>query len=623
MFRTTFLLLLSGVTPLIPGVAPFQVNATVSPVSPQPVGTPITISFAHKGVVAGPVTYRFEVQSPGVTTFLMVKDYDQQQTFTWAQNLNDGTYLLRITARDHATGNTSQEVLPYNATSRVLNGQAVVSSTTHTLVALFSAPPCPAGSTMKIGFAAQGVSALSFTNAKPCGAGSMNFLVAGMRPNYTHHMNYYVTTGATTFPGPATLTFQTGTIPRTFRSEPVAFPVPFSRQTSAAEKFQFNSFSAGAEPFAFDLNGNIVWFWPNGIGPQVQRLLPDGTFLGSWGIAGDWTGSGAYGYQTQDQIHADFDMLGNVVQETNADRINEQIPAVHPITHFNHDSIRLPNGNTLAIADIQQLFPAGTQGSTAPIGIIGTMLLELDQNLQVVWYWDCFDHDTGPGQLDITRVATLNDQCAPGDEGCPPVELTNPSNDWLHANTLQLQADGSLIVSLRNQDWIIDIDFGNGTGTQDILWRMGRQGDFTMLTNTPVPWFSHQHDTEFQGGSENMLTVFDNGNTRVAVDGGNSRGQVLSVNVPARTVSLTTNIDLGVFSVALGSAQILQIGDLMFLAGEVFTANGSVSQSIEVTPAGTVTYKTQVPALDYRCFRVADLYSPPNGAGVNLPPAQQ
>ncbi len=615
LFTSAFILFAGSLS------AQFKAAPKLSPASPQLVAAPVTITFGYTGSVQGPVTFRFEVQAPQSTNFQIIKDYDQEPSFLWAQSYSEGIYMLRITARDYASGDTSQVVLPYTINSRVTGGAAVVSPTSHPLVALFSAPACPAGSTMKISFSLQNNVNLSYTNSKPCGSGSMNFLVAGMQQQTTYYMNYMVQTGSKTSSGPSVLPFVTGAIAKTAQIAPVQFPVPYKAgATSATEKYQFNSFQGGSQSFAFDLAGNTVWYWPNGQGPQIHRLLADGTYMGSYGAAGDWTGSGVWGHQTKDQLLVNFDMLGNVVQQTSVDRINEQLPAgTDPITHFNHDSFRLPNGNTLAISDVEEVFPAGTQGSTAPIGIIGTMILELDPNYQLLWYWDAFQHDNGAaGNLNINRPATLHDTCVPGGEGCPPVLLTNPSNDWLHTNALQVQADGSLLVSMRDQDWVLDIDFGNGSGTGGIFWRLGLDGDFTMLSSVPYPWFSHQHDAEFHNGTQQLLTVLDNGNTRRAELGGNSRGQALNVDVSAMTATLVENQDLGAFAPGLGSAQILENGDYSFLVGETFTGDGVVlNRNLEYAPAGVVTFESQIAAADYRAFRVADLYRPPNGAGVN------
>ena len=338
------------------------------------------------------------------------------------------------------------------------------------------------------------------------------------------------------------------------------------------------------------------------------------------------TGSGLWGPQTEEQLLQQVDLVGNVVHETNVDRVNEQLPLSAAITDFNHDEIMLPNGHTLAIASTQQIFPAGTQGNSAPISIIGRVIVDLDTNMQVAWYWNAFDHDGGNGQLDITRPATLGETCTYNSKGvspvgCPPVLLTSPSNDWLHANTIQYEPDGSIMMSLRHQDWVIDIDYANGTGTGNVLWIMGLGGSFTMLTAGQYPWFSHQHDVEFTLGGMTSLTMFDNGNTRIRQDGGDSRGMVLNVDIPNMTVSWSFVQDLGVFSHALGSAQLLSNGDYMFLAGDVpFDGTRAYSRSKEYSTSGKLTYDQGNNYAAYRTFRVGNLYTPPNGAGANVAP---
>ena len=92
---------------------------------------------------------------------------------------------------------------------------------------------------------------------------------------------------------------------------------------------------------------------------------------------------------------------------------------------------------------------------------------------------NAFDHDSGTGQLLITRPATLGEHArttrkALAHRMSSSAPLTSPANDWLHANTIQYEPDGSLMISLRHQDWLIDIDDANGTGTGNILWIMDR-----------------------------------------------------------------------------------------------------------------------------------------------------
>jgi hypothetical protein len=112
------------------------------------------------------------------------------------------------------------------------------------------------------------------------------------------------------------------------------------------------------------------------------------------------------------------------------------------------------------------------------------------------------------------------------------------------------------------------------------------------------------------------LTVFDDGNLRYTECGntGNSRGMVLQVSETAHTVYIQTLADLGDYSSALGSAQ------LLFSAGNPTYAsfgNGLLllpaksAQSTEVDLSGNIVYQLQASWWSYRTFRMRDLYTPP------------
>jgi hypothetical protein len=196
---------------------------------------------------------------------------------------------------------------------------------------------------------------------------------------------------------------------------------------------------------------------------------------------------------------------------------------------------------------------------------------------------------------------------------------TSPANDWLHGNCAQVQlADGSLVVSLRNQDWVIKIDFGypNGNGTQNIKWRLGLGGDFTINSNVQFPWFSGQHDAEFQGTQvaggplATVMTVLDDGNTRVAQGGPGSRGAAYTVNEATMTASFYAEAGLTVFTHALGSAQQLPNKNYWYDAGWVVgPGNTFYEESSEYTPNGTLVYLVKAPATAYRSWRMPSMYS--------------
>ena len=112
------------------------------------------------------------------------------------------------------------------------------------------------------------------------------------------------------------------------------------------------------------------------------------------------------------------------------------------------------------------------------------------------------------------------------------------------------------------------------------------------------------------------MTVFDDGNLRHRqCNGGNSRGMVLYVSEANRTVTIGTLADLGQYSPALGSAQLLvsppngvyaTFGNGLL----TFPGQGNASQSTEVDANGNIVYQLQGDDWSYRTYRQADLYSP-------------
>jgi hypothetical protein len=180
---------------------------------------------------------------------------------------------------------------------------------------------------------------------------------------------------------------------------------------------------------------------------------------------------------------------------------------------------------------------------------------------------------------------------------------------------LQLTPDGQILYSTRHQDWIIKINYDNGSGNGNVIWRLGKGGDFQIVSNDPYPWFSHQHDANYQQTSWGLaVLVFDDGNTRIAANStGNSRGQVLSLQEQSLIATLDLNADLGVYSFALGTAESLPGGTFHFDAGDITKdalAGANASRSIEVDALGNVLYGVAISTLEYRTIRMRDLYTP-------------
>ena len=242
-----------------------------------------------------------------------------------------------------------------------------------------------------------------------------------------------------------------------------------------------------------------------------------------------------------------------------------------------------------------------------------TCILDLDEDLQLGWFWNSFDH------MDLKRASLGNEKCkgGPGDDGCTPVFLAAEANGWLHSNALNYDArSGDLLVSIPEQDWVVKLDYKNGKGSGKVLWRLGLDGDFTAKSTDPYPWFSYQHDAGFDPET-GLLVLFDDGHRRKDKDPkANNRGQVWKIDEAAKTATPVMNADMGVYAIAVGSAQPLSNGGYSFEAGFInpgATMFGTVySRTVETSADGKIVYGQQADGgLTYRSFRVRDMYTAP------------
>lgn len=571
--------------------------------SPAPVGT--SIMWTAKVVNApGPFTFRFSVRTPaGVNE--IVRDYSPVNTLPWTQ-LAEGSYEVTISVRD-STGGTGTATVSFHFLSRVMGSQPVVSSTANPLVALYSAPPCASG-TVHVEFwpVSGGEFKMATPNQNCIPSASLNFYVAGMLPNTGYSVQQVTTVNGTSKSGPL-LSFHTGTVNYTLP----AFQLSIAPQkgTSLAESILLTSFKAVRTtpplypPLATDLKGNVLWYYRDPESPTtpqslyLTRPVGGGTFL---------------------MLHIngalrEVDLAGNIVRETNASRISEQLLALKTdtVSWLSHEALRLPNGHTLTLGSAERIL-TNVQGPGA-VDVVGDVIIDLDTNFQVTWSWNSFNF------LNTARKAILNEKCGATWHTCGQLKLATVANDWTHANSLLQTSDGNLLISIRDQDYVVKLNYQNGKGDGHVIWTLGNQGDcatpgctspyFSITFNDPWPWFSHQHDVEFDGVN---YELYDNGNTRISpppigLGYGNSRGYVFSVDESKMTVSVQLAVDLGVSCPGFGSAQRLSNGDYQFTNGTI--NNGMTSSSLEVTNTGSSNYSLLWQTRSYRSFRMKDLYT--------------
>ena len=565
-------------------------SVTVAPSLPsrQPVGTAITWTARSAGM-QNPV-YRFSVRSPHGPS-RVVRDFSPTPSFTWTP-LHEGTYAIRATAKD-GFGVTSTSdtvaVATFTVTSRITGQNAVVSALSNPVVALYSAPACASG-TVAVRFrAATGVTWHS-TAPQPCRTRqSINVIVAGMRAHTRYVLQHVVSDGAhhtTSSP----LTFTTGTPPAALKIATFTVKKPAAPQADLGMRLIFHALApipspTLANPIATDLHGQLLWYYDT-LRSGLTMIWPLNILAGGTVLL-----FGRDRYRTTgDDVLREVDLAGDTVRETNIDAVNAQLArrGQEAIYAFHHDAVRLPNGDTAVIGETQQ--------KVGGHDVMGDMVLVLDPNFQVTWTWNIFGHLTpGPSYpMDQTcRFTYPKTLCALPDQRAV---------DWTHANGLGWsRQDGDLTLSSRQLDWVIKIDYRNGHGTGNVVWRLGKGGDFTLKSADPSAWFSYQHNAHFVDAR--TLVLFDNSYLRCRLDvkGCHSRGQEWKLNEQDHVATPLLNVDLGSFRPAAGSAQKLANGNLFFAGGI------PASSAIEFRPDGSIVYELDTAEAEYRDYRLGAL----------------
>ncbi len=434
---------------------------------------------------------------------------------------------------------------------------------------------------------------------------SSTILVAGMRASTTYHMQAQAQqtcgTVISNFTGPD-LTFTTGPLPSLpLPTLTVSRPAPSTTFPENPGVEMINVTAPGTPAFFTDRDANPVWFYDVGQGnsPTAFKLLPNGHMIVLISRSG------------QDANLIEMDLAGNTVRQIDAAALATSMQSAGfdflPAT-FHHDVLPLPNGHLLLLVNFTKNFTdlPGYPGTTS---VLGDGIIDLDQNWNPVWAWNSFDY------LDVNRH--LN--------GLP---------DWTHSNALVFSSDGNLFLSMRHQSWILKIDYNNGTGAGDILWRLGYQGDFALtqnnvLTDDPSLWFSFQHFPSIvsQSGSQTSFTIWDNGDNRPLDLTGDlcglppsvpcfSRATVFQLDESTMTAGLMWADSPGFYGNWGGSIQQLANTNVEFdLNSASPSPNGDAASEVqEVTqqPTPQVVWKLDIsPTTEtaYRAYRVPSLYN--------------
>jgi hypothetical protein len=438
--------------------------------------------------------------------------------------------------------------------------------------------------------------------------GQVETYVAGMLGNTTYHMRAQVTLNNGATYNDVDHTCLTGTPPATSAVNVTtangATPQP------GIELWNTIQPASDSQAFATDLSGNVIWTYSysHSSNDYIQgiQLLPNGDLL----MVISYLSSITTGLSPSvlNEVR-EVDLAGNTVNSLTVGQLNQKLAAgnfhdaegnVYQLGSFHHAVLPLPNGHLVLLATyVREL--SNLSGTTGTTTVIGDALVDVDQNFNPDWVWNTFDH------LDINR---------------------RPMNfpDWTHSNGMLYSSDDhNLVLSMRHQNWLIKINFLDGTGSGAVMWHLGEGGDFKLVNATdPTDWFYAQHGMSYF--TPNTTGVFrigmmDNGNDRMFPSGSvfckpymaataqcYSTMPLLELNESNMTATMITHYvpPPTYFSFFGGNAEQLANNDIE--VDFCSAAQGAIVQ--ELNPQGSqVVWQGTTPGADqFHVYRLPSLY---------------
>lgn len=194
---------------------------------------------------------------------------------------------------------------------------------------------------------------------------------------------------------------------------------------------------------------------------------------------------------------------------------------------------------------------------------ISDKILNVDRDYNILWEWRYQDHYDPPA-------------CDPSD-WC----------DWTHCNWIEMDKEDKVAyLNVRHLSRFHKIDMETG----DVIWTLGKDGDFTIVTDIEDPWFEWAHAPKVYNDGEEKVLFYDNG----TVDRGYSR--VIEYTIDEENMVATVNYvfdgmetDQEWFTIAWGDADSLPGGNIMVTAGNEDPVMSN--RFFEVTREGEIVWE--------------------------------
>ena len=306
---------------------------------------------------------------------------------------------------------------------------------------------------------------------------------------------------------------------------------------------------AGSDgPLIVDNAGHPIWVRPDSNGSGASTFRPI-TYLGQPALSW-WEGANNNGIGVGEFVIADP-----------AYRELARVKAVGASQADHHEFQVTPDGRVFLFSDAGVAASAVIGAAPQPWRVLDCAIQEIDiTSGALLFEWHAADHIG----LDESYVA--------------PPTTSGTLHDYVHANSIEIDTDGNLIVSARNTSTIYKIDRATGA----VMWRLGgKASDFRL---GPGAAFSWQHDARRQ--PDGSLSLFDDGAAP-----GTSRGLILALDEASMSADLLREYHHAppIRSTSEGNLQILP-------DGHVLIGWGSTSAYTEFTRDGQVVMDATFPA---------------------------
>ena len=241
------------------------------------------------------------------------------------------------------------------------------------------------------------------------------------------------------------------------------------------------------------------------------------------------------------------------------------------------DFFTMPDGSYWILCDEVRTVDLSAAGGPSAINVLGNGVHHISASGNVLFAWSPFDHLA----VDMQSI-DLNDRV--GD-----------AVNWTHANGLDIDTDGNILLSFRNLSQVIKINSQTGA----VIWRMGGLRNEFTFENVSTPPFVGQHGIRSNGPGR--LIVLDN-----LGDANMGHAERYEYDEAKRTARLVDSFaaPAGIVGRLGGSTQTLPGGNTLVSFGN----GGSVQ---EYDSSGHVVWRLDpAPGYVFRAIRIRSLYKP-------------